>query len=107
MPSSPVHNVNKGTTYRSVHFYNLKPSVQLRKEIGRARESDRTRADEAPVQFGVFTDAFTERSALEVDRKRGDLLGETQEVDGRVQQARLEFRFEVDNARSVSTGRKT
>lgn len=41
---------------------------------------------------------------MEVDRKRGDLLGESEQINSRVQQARFEFGFKVDNAGSVAAG---
>ena len=70
--------------------------VDLRDELGGAGEGDAGDEHQAPVHAAVLADPLAERAALVVDREGGDLLDELQEVDGAVQERRLEFAFEVD-----------
>lgn len=51
-------------TYHVIHFDYLKPPVQFRDEIRRARECDSTRSDKPPKQFGVLTNTLTKWAAL-------------------------------------------
>lgn len=70
--------------------------VDFRDELSGAGESDRGDEDDAVVHPSILLDRLPEWAALVVDCECRDLLDQLQEVDGRVEQRRLELAFEVD-----------
>jgi hypothetical protein len=84
--------------YRSRHLDELQPPVCLREEINRPVVRNGDDSQETPVERGVLGDALPEGSTLEVDGEGRDLLGETKEVDGGVEEGGLELSVEVDDA---------
>lgn len=70
--------------------------VDLGNEFGRAGESHSGRGNETPVHGLVFADGLAERTALVVDREGGDLLDQLEQVNGAVQEGRLEFALEIN-----------
>lgn len=84
-----------GEAYRSGHFDELEPAVELGNKVGRSGVGNGRNRDQTPVERHVFTDTFSERSALEVEDKGRDLLRKTKKVDGGVEQTWLELLFEV------------
>lgn len=76
--------------------YEFQLLVDFRDEFCGAGKRDRGDEDDAVVHASVLLDRFSERTALVVDCERRDLLDQLQEVDGRVEQRRLELAFEVD-----------
>lgn len=85
-------------THPRLHLKQLQPLVQLREEFGRSSERNGADASQAVVERLVLGDPFSEWSTLEVDDEGGDLLAETKQVDGGVQQGWSVFRLDVDDA---------
>lgn len=69
--------------------------VDLRDELGCARESNERHTDEAVVHALVLADRLTERTTLIIDGERRDLLDKLEQVDGAVEKGRLKIAFEV------------
>lgn len=88
----------KKRAYRSSHLNELKPPVGLWEEIDRAVVGDGNDTQQTPVQRRVLGDTLSEGTTLEVDGERRDLLGKAEEVDGGVEEGRLELGVEVDDA---------
>ena len=59
----------------------------------------RRRRRRDPSTCLVLANGLAEGTALVVDRESGDLLDELEEVDGAVEEGRLEFAFEIDVVR--------
>lgn len=70
--------------------------VEFGDELCRAGECYTGSGNQTPVHGLVLANGFTERTALIVDREGGNLLDQLEEVDGAVQEGRLELALEVD-----------
>ena len=62
--------------------HKLQLLINLRHELGRAREGDGRYGNETPVHGLVLADGLAEGAALVVDCEGGDLLDELEQVDG-------------------------
>ena len=76
--------------------HKLELFVDFGDEFGGAGEGDAGDKDETPVHAPVFADGFAEGATLVVDCEGGDLLDELQEVDGGIEERRLELFLEID-----------
>jgi hypothetical protein len=85
-------------TYPTLHLDDLQPAVELGHEVRRAGVGDSSSANKAVVEVLVLADTLAEGPALIVDRERGDLLGQSKEIDGGIKQTWLELGVEVDRA---------
>jgi len=54
----------RGGTYRSLHLYNLQPTVQFGNEFSRTREGNSACAKKSVEKCGVFPDTFAEWASL-------------------------------------------
>jgi hypothetical protein len=92
----------KAETHVVSHLDNLQPTVKLRYQVCSTRECDAAGTNQTPPKCTVLADTLTERTTLEVDREGRNLLRETKEIDGSVEQTRAELGVKVDGSRSAN-----
>jgi hypothetical protein len=97
----PLHKLIS-ITHPRFHLVQLKPVVQLGRELGSSGKRDGADSSKTIVQRWVLSNPLTERSTLEVDDEGGNLLRKTKEVDSRVQQRRLVFGLEIDRTTAMT-----
>lgn len=80
---------------RERHELNL--GVDVRHDFHGAGKGETRDTDDAVEHGLVLGEGFTEGAALVVDGKSRNLLNQLEQIDGRVEQRRLEIGFKVDN----------